>query len=72
MFILDDDELQRLTGKQQNNAMLKQLRQMGVRHAQRLDGWPIVTKDAVLEYTGVTLGAPVEARATLNLSARGG
>lgn len=66
MFILDDEELQRLTGKSQKRSQVKQLRLMGVRFAERIDGHPIVTKDAVLEYTGMAANDAPEEKATLN------
>lgn len=65
MFILDDDELQRLTGKSQKRSQVKQLRLMGVRFAERLDGYPIVTKDAVLEYTGMAANDSSQERGKL-------
>ncbi|MDB6061521.1 MAG: hypothetical protein JWM78_1624 [Verrucomicrobiaceae bacterium] len=54
MFILDAEDLQRLTGTTQPTRQCKRLKVMGVPHRVRLDGHPIVTSDAVNEYTGVS------------------
>lgn len=67
MFILDDNEIKRLTGVAQKRRQCSALRKMGIKFAQRLDGSPVVTKDAVLEYTGMT--PKQEETATINFGA---
>lgn len=52
MFILDEDELRKLTGKIRREKQCEALREMGVPFAVRMDGKPIVTADAVRSMTG--------------------
>ena len=66
MLILDDEELKKLPGKSQRASQCKALRLMGVRFGERLDGWPIVTKEAVLEYTDLSVDKDKPEVATLN------
>jgi hypothetical protein len=58
MFILDEEELERLTGFTRKAAQVRALNQMGVPHRVRLDGQPIVTADAVNAFIGV-ISTPV-------------
>ena len=66
-YFLDDAELQHLTGKAQPAAQSKALRMMGVRFGERLDGRPVVTRDAVAEWLGGKSRKPE--KATINLKA---
>ncbi len=69
MFILNDNELKRLTGKIQKGPQCKALRLMGVAYGERLDGWPVVTREAVLNYTGVGKTKAKKDALTINLDA---
>ena len=52
MFLLDEEDLQRLTGKTQRSKQCQALATMGIPFGKRLDGHPVVTREAVLRYTG--------------------
>lgn len=70
MFILDAEELQRLTGYGRKAEQCKALKAMGVPHRVRLDGHPIVTREAVNEYIGVSSGAkPEPEKFSINMAA---
>ncbi len=66
MLILDKTELVKLTGYIKKGKQCQVLREMGVPFAIRMDGQPIVTADAVHEFTGLSIGQ-AEEKATLNL-----
>lgn len=66
MFILDEEELIKLTGKKRRPDQCKALRTMGVPHRIRIDGTPIVTREAVNEYCGAD-ATRREEKATIDL-----
>lgn len=51
-YILSPTDLVRLTGKEHADAQRAELRRMGITFGERLDGTPVVTRDAVRAYTG--------------------
>lgn len=65
MFILDEEELFKLTGKRRKPDQCKALRAMGVPHRVRIDGAPIVTREGVNQYCGAD--AKREEKATIDL-----
>lgn len=67
-FFLCADDLVILTGKKQSGAQCSALRRMGVKFGTRLDGSPVVTRDAVRAYTGEGASSNDD-RPTINLQA---
>ena len=67
-FILTDADVSALTKREHADAQCRALRSMGIKFGQRLDGSPVVTRDAVRAYTGEEHAAN-EPAATLNLRA---
>lgn len=66
-FILPPIDVEELTKCSHADAQCAALRRMGIKFGVRLDGSPVVTRDAVRAYTGE--GAANEPRATINLQA---
>ena len=65
-FILTDADVASLTRCEHADAQCRALRRMGIRFGQRIDGSPVVTRDAVRAYTGERAANEV---ATINLQA---
>jgi hypothetical protein len=53
MFVLDDDELERLTRRKRSREQCQVLKAMGIPYRERPDGSPAVIADAVREAMGV-------------------
>lgn len=66
-FILTDADVAALTRRDHADAQCRELRRMGIRFGQRLDGSPVVTRDAVRSYTGERAAA--NETASINLQA---
>ncbi len=60
MLILDSVELEKLTGETTPGMQCKRLGQMGVIHRVRIDGFPVVTKEALDAFMGVSSVAKAE------------
>lgn len=69
-FILTDADVEAITQCEHADAQCRALRRMGIRFGQRLDGSPVVTRDAVRAYTGEKAAA--NEAATINLKALDG
>lgn len=69
-FILTDADVSALTRYEHADAQCRALRRMGIQFGQRLDGSPVVTRDAVRAYTGERAAA--NDTATINLQALNG
>lgn len=66
-FILSEADVATLTKCEHSDSQCRALRRMGIRFGQRLDGSPVVTRDAVRAYTGEQHAA--NQVATINLQA---
>ncbi len=70
MLILDAAELEKLTGETTPGMQCKRLKQMGVTHRVRIDGYPIVTDEALKAFMGVSSPSKAE-KGVINFKAIG-